>query len=164
MRQFPDLPATQSDAGTSATRSTATQPAPATLDSLTFAPKLIVWAAREWWQDRGDKDGSLRMISQAFTLAGCAHACTAFDEVMLMALHGACRHLDFAVHHQRLGADELALLRVLTAFQDEAVIGGEKALESWLPPATARLAVDPTLVLARSLGRAGLYVRTRQQN
>jgi hypothetical protein len=44
------------------------------------------------------------------------------------------------------------------------VAGGEAALDTWLPPATARLACDAALTLARQMGRAGLYVHqhTRQ--
>ena len=160
MRQFPDQPA----AGTPATCPTAESLEPASLDTLSFAPRLVVWAARLWWQDRGDTTGSRPMIAQAFTLARCHGAEAALDELMLMALHGACRHLDFAAHHRTLGADELAIIRILAAFQDDAVIGGEQALEAWLPPATARLAVDSALTLARQMGRAGLYLRPRQQN
>jgi len=160
MRQFPDQPTSS----TPATCPTADRLEPATLDTLSFAPRLIIWAARLWWQDKGDEAGSRQMIAQAFTLARSHGAETAFDELMLMALHGACRHLDFDTHPRNLASDELALLRVLAAFQDDAVIGGEQALEAWLPPATARLAVDSALTLARQMGRAGLYMRPRQQN
>ena len=160
MRQFPDQPTSS----TPATCPTAERLEPTTLDTLPFAPRLIIWAARLWWQDRGDETGSRQMSAQAFTLARSQGADAAVDELMLMALHGACRHLDFATHPRNLGTDELALLRVLAAFQDDAVIGGEQALESWLPPATARLAVDSALTLARQMGRAGLYMRPRQQN
>ncbi|WP_428482429.1 hypothetical protein [Pyruvatibacter mobilis] len=157
-----NIPETQ-PAGTAAT---APRPAAETayLDALPFAPRLLVWAARAWWSDRGNDEGSRRLISQAFTLARCPGADAAFDELMLMALHGACRHLDFASHPRRVAVDELALLRVIAAFQEEAVAGGEAALDTWLPPATARLACDAALTLARQMGRAGLYVHhhTRQ--
>ncbi len=160
MRQFPSPPASS----TSATCPTAAELEPACMDTLSFAPRLIIWAARQWWEDRGAVTGSRTMIAQAFTLARCGGSDEAFDELMLMALHGACRHLNFGSHHRHLGSDELALLRVISAFQDDAVIGGEAALESWLPPATARLACDSALSLARRLGRAGLYMRSRLRN
>jgi len=160
MRQFPSPPASS----TSATCPTAAELEPACMDTLSFAPRLIIWAARQWWEDRGAVTGSRAMIAQAFTLARCGGTDESFDELMLMALHGACRHLNFGSHHRHLGSDELALLRVISAFQDDAVIGGENALESWLPPATARLACDSALTLSRRLGRAGLYMRSRQQN
>lgn len=160
MRQFPSPPASS----TSATCPTAADLEPACMDTLSFAPRLIIWAARQWWDDRGNAEGSRAMIAQAFALARCGGADDAFDELMLMALHGACRHLNFGSHHRHLGTDELALLRVISAFQDDAVIGGETALESWLPPATARLACDSALTLARRLGRAGLYMRPRLRN
>jgi len=160
MRQIPDTqPA--SNAATSQTQANGDQ---AYLDALAFSPRLLVWAARIWWSDRGAQNGSRRLIAQAFTLARCPGADAAFDELMLMALHGACRHLDFGTHPRHVAADELALLRVIAAFQDDAVVAGETALETWLPPATARLACDAALTLARCMGRAGLYVHqhTRQ--
>lgn len=162
MRQFPDQPTTSSPASTSTTF----QPVdgPTQIDDLHFAARLVVWAARLWWRDRGNETGSRTMLAQAFTLARCnIAAVAAFDELMLMALHGACRHLDFASHPTRLGRDEQALIDVIAAFQDDAVIGGERALEDWLPPATARLACDAAITLSRALGRAGLYVHPRNQ-
>lgn len=159
MRTIPDTQPASSAATTSNPVEETTY-----LDALPFAPRLLVWAARAWWSDRGNNQGSRRLISQAFTLARCPGADTPFDELMLMALHGACRHLDFAAHPRRVAVDELALLRVIAAFQEEAVAGGEAALDAWLPPATARLACDAALTLARQMGRAGLYVHqhTRQ--
>lgn len=161
MRQFPDHPPFSNAATASTPHSLRV---PVELECLSFAPRLIVWATRAWWQDRGEATGSRDLIAQAFTLARCKGADIAFDELMLMALHGACRHLDIASSSTRLGRDEQAIIKVLAAFQDEAVIGGEKALEAWLPPATARLATDSALTLARQLGRAGLYVIPRNQN
>ncbi len=144
------------------------------LADLSFAPRLLVWAARVWWQDAATARTSpsgpahpthpahpAHMIGQAFALARCRDAAPAFDELMLMARHGACRHLDIASHTSRLGRDEQALLGVVAAFQNDAVIGGERALERWLPPATARLAADAALKLAREMGRAQLYVERR---
>jgi|GEM_PF-4367979 len=157
MRQFPESHPVPAEA-----KGLPASDPPAALDGLSFAPRLIIWAARLWWQDRGAKDGSRRMLAQAFTLARCPGAETAFDELMLMALHGACRHLDFACHVERLGRDEQALLDVIAAFQDHAVIGGERALDAWLPPATARLASDSAILLAKRLSRAGLLISEKQ--
>lgn len=163
-----------------------------TLAGLGFAARLTVWAGRVWSRDKGAPEGSARVLAHAFRLARCRPALMPFDQLMLIALHGACRPVRFGPWPARQGAngdkpgdpasragapsdtpapgsppfagltsDEARLLRVIAAFQDEAVIGGERALEAWLPPATARLAVDPALMLARSFGRAGLYVRPR---
>mgnify|MGYP005839503769 CR=1 FL=1 len=132
----------------------------AALASLGFAARLVIWAARRWMTDKGDPHGSGLQIAEAFRLARCQPALPALDEIMLMAVHGACRPVSFGAE-AGLTSDEVALLRSVAAFQDEAVIGGERALETWLPASTARLASEPALRLARALGRAGLYVRPR---
>ncbi len=134
-----------------------------TIALLTFPSRLLVWAARAWWTDRGEQDGSRRQLAQGFRLARCPDASGAFDELMLMVAHSACRCVDIRDGLGAPGADEIALLRVVAAFQDDAVIGGEQALETWLPPATARLASDPAITLARAMGRAGLYVRAAEK-
>jgi len=173
MPSYSDHPAT-----TPATTVAADAPMPvpalpaaqAALTTLPFAPRLIIWAARLWWQDRGNAQGGRPMLVHAFTLARCAGAAPAFDEVMLMVLHGACRHVDIGASPVPLASprtagmtrDEQALLGVIAAFQNGAVIYGEQALDAWLPPATARLACDPALVLARHLGQAGLCVQLPQ--
>lgn len=137
------------------------QPAAGCLARLGFAARLVLWASRTWNTDRGAHDGSARHLAQAFRLARCRPALVPFDEVMLMAVHGACRPVVFAARDAELTRDESALLRAVAAFQDDAVVGGERALDAWLPAATARLAADPALRLARALGRAGLYIRPR---
>lgn len=134
-----------------------------TIAQLTFPSRLLVWAARTWWADHGEQDGSRQRLAQGFRLARCPDAPDAFDELMLMVAHGACRCVDIRDGLGAPGADEIALLRVVAAFQDDAVIGGERALETWLPPATARLASDPAIKLARAMGRAGLYVRAAEK-
>jgi hypothetical protein len=133
-----------------------------TIDTLTCPEQFVLWATRGWVAAFKARQPIFLYLRQGFDMAGIPDGLFALDEIMGLLASNARRSLDFrCVKCRGLGADEALLLRCLAACQAGRAAEIDQVLAAWLPPAVARLAVRPAMVLATLLAGAGLRLPER---
>ncbi len=124
-----------------------------------FAAQFAIWAARIW-VDAVKRGGSTTpLLDQAFAAANASAALPHLRGLFRTLATAATRSIDIrcptCIH---TSPDELALIRLIGAFQSGHFGEGAMLVSDWLPPAAARLAIDQALAYATALARAELLM------
>lgn len=130
---------------------------PRRLAALGFAEQFVVWAARSWIAhlDRGGAD--LAHLRHGFKLAGVEDALVPLDGLLGVVATTARRRLDFrCLRCTEVGRDEALLIDILAAIQHGRPSACRRGLDSWLPPAAARIAHACALRLGFAMRSARL--------
>jgi len=130
---------------------------PRRLAAIGFSEQFIVWAARSWIAhlDRGGTD--LAHLRHGFALAGAQDALVPLDGLLGVVAATARRRLDFrCLRCAEVGRDEEVLIEILAAIQHGRPSACRRGLDSWLPPAAARIAHACALRLGFAMRSARL--------
>jgi hypothetical protein len=128
-------------------------------DELTCSEQFVLWTARSWVAAFKHRQPVYPHLRQGFEVAGIPDGLFALDELMGLLASAARRPLDFrCVKCRKIGADEALLLRCLAAGQSGRAPEIDRVLMDWLPPAAARMALRPVMILAMLLDSIGMRV------
>jgi hypothetical protein len=129
----------------------------ASVDTLRFAERMVVWTARVWWATARADGGHRAFLAEAHDKLGVASAVAAIDKTLLLYRIGAIRRVLFGHPEDRgLGDDEKRLLHALACAQRGTWTAARPVLDAVLAPATTRVAEEPLTLWAGLLSDAGL--------
>ena len=129
------------------------------IHELTCSEQFVLWTARSWIAAFKRQQPVYPHLRQGFEVAGIPDGLFALDELMGLLASAARRQLDFrCVKCRHVGADEALLLRCLAACQSSRAAEIDQVLMDWLPPAAARMALRPAMLLAMQLDSIGMRV------
>lgn len=97
------------------------------------------------------------MLDRAFAAAGAGPALPHLHGFLRTLATAASRSIDIRCPNcAHVSPDEAALVRLIDAFQRDAIGEAAMLLSDWLPPAAMRLAVDQARALAVAFADADL--------
>ena len=113
----------------------------------------------ERWARQGTRDAKegAQSLEAAFVQARIQDAFGAFDGIMRIVAASATRAIDVrCVRCRAVSLDETMALGMIEAGQNGDAVNIHVYLDDWIPAAAARLALEPVLLVAELMDRAGM--------
>jgi hypothetical protein len=135
----------------------------ATLDRLPFAAQFAIWAARAWVTALKLEQPFAVVSGGTFAKFDLLPAEKALDAFFSIVAGSAARQIDIrCLKCRHVSPDERIFQRALMTAQAGNTFAVYTALRDWLPPAAARLGLQPLMTLARLLAQKELWLAPAQ--